>query len=46
MAIVKNGKVATGMPAFASQMNDQQMTDVYDYVVARAGGLPPGRPGG
>jgi cytochrome c len=44
IAIVKNGKVPTGMPGFASQMDDQQINAVYDYVVARTSGLPPGRP--
>ena len=42
--IVKKGKVATGMPAFESQLDDQQVKDIYAYVTARAGGLPPGRP--
>jgi mono/diheme cytochrome c family protein len=42
--IVKKGKVATGMPAFESQLDDQQVNDIYAYVTARAEGLPPGRP--
>ena len=43
--IVKKGKVASGMPAFESQLSDPQINDIYAYVMARSSGkLPAGRP--
>jgi mono/diheme cytochrome c family protein len=43
--VVKQGIVAKGMPAFSAQLDDQQINDIYAYVVARGSGkLPPGRP--
>jgi mono/diheme cytochrome c family protein len=45
MQVAKNGRVEKGMPGFAVLLEDQQIADIYAYLMARSSGkLGPGRP--
>jgi mono/diheme cytochrome c family protein len=44
-AVVKAGRPKGGMPGFAKQLTDEQVSAVYAYVKGRADGkIPAGRP--
>ena len=43
--VVKEGRPKGGMPGFAKQLTDEQITEIYAYVKGRADGkTPEGRP--